>query len=69
MILDKKRVFWGMIYLIQFSSGYRVDWTISNGYSIKRFFKNQDEAVLFYEHKYLELMQFGNWTNGAWYAT
>nr|DAR93468.1 MAG TPA: hypothetical protein [Caudoviricetes sp.] len=55
--------------MIQFSSGYRVDWTISNGYSIKRFFKNHDEAELFYQHKYLELMQFGNWTNGAWYAT
>lgn len=64
MILDKKRVFWRMIYLIQFSSGYKVDWIISNGYSIKRFFENHDKAKLFYENKYLELMQFGNWTNG-----
>lgn len=53
-----------MIYLIQFSSGYKVDWIISNGYSIKRFFENHDKAKLFYENKYLELMQFGNWTNG-----
>ena len=64
MILDKKQVFLGMIYFIQINSGYRVDWTLPNGYSIKRFFENHAEAELFYENKYLELMQFGNWTNG-----
>lgn len=53
-----------MIYFIQINSGYRVDWTLPNGYSIKRFFENHAEAELFYENKYLELMQFGNWTNG-----
>lgn len=53
---------------MRINSGYRVDWTLPNGYSIKRFFENYYEAELFYENKYLELMQFGNWTNGEWYA-
>lgn len=63
MILGKKQVFLGTIYFIQINSGYRVDWTLSNGYSFKRFFEDRDKAELFYEHKYLELMQFGNWKN------
>ena len=53
-----------MIYFIQLDVRYRVDWTMPNGYSFKRFFKNHDEAELFYEHKYLELMQFEKWKHG-----
>lgn len=53
-----------MIYFIQINSGYRVDWTLPNGYSFKRFFKNYNEADLFYQQKYLELIQFLNWKNG-----
>lgn len=64
MILDKKQIFLGMIYFIQINSGYRVDWTLPNGYSFKRFFKNYNEADLFYQQKYLELIQFLNWKNG-----
>ena len=64
MVLEKKMLILGMIYFIQLDVGYRVDWTMPNGYSFKRFFKNHDEAELFYEHKYLELMQFEKWKHG-----
>ena len=64
MVLDKKATSVGMVYFIQFISGYRVDWILPNGNSIKRFFKNHDEAELFYEHKYLELLQFEKWKHG-----
>lgn len=64
MILRKDQVFRGMIYFIQIDSGYRVDWTLPDGVSIKRFFKDHDEAEYFYERKYLEIMQFGTWKHG-----
>ena len=64
MILEKKMLILGMTYFIQLDSGYKVDWTMPNGHSFKRFFKDHDEAELFYQHKCLELTQFEKWKHG-----
>lgn len=64
MILGKKMLVLGMTYFIQLDSGYRIDWTMPNGHSFKRFFKDHDEAELFYQHKCLELTQFEKWKHG-----